>query len=257
LQTLRTKSTQFNLNKNNICLEDFRSLQSDQDDKDEYEDCSEGTDDGEEVEENGLGLLEQCRSYREASLYRYHYVVPADVSVLLNKGKKAKSPPSPLITYLIFSNIASFLHYCRLWNGALYVDEQDAMPSAEAQQVCKALLTQLLSKDSQEKVKKDPLTSAYFLDHLYYLALFKDFQGFEERTNKVLLSSKQRSLKSEQQVGMQDLCLFYRADAGILQNKEEAVCRTKSNLVEALLRYYDFINDVESSIVAKKAQMRQ
>lgn len=85
-----------------------------------------------------------------------------------------------------------------MWNGALFIGQgEEGMPPSEAQNVCKALLTQLLSKDSQEKVKKDSLTSAYFLDHLYYLSLFKDFQGFESASNKVTLDEEPRTLKHE------------------------------------------------------------
>ena len=73
--------------------------------------------------------------------------------------------------------MASFIYYYRLWNNSLVIDPHDGVPFEEARVICQALLTQLLSTDSQEKVKQDSMTSAYMLDHLYYLSLFKDFQG--------------------------------------------------------------------------------
>jgi hypothetical protein len=86
--------------------------------------------------------------------------------------------------------MASFLYYYRLWNGDMTIscstpstslDDLDvaSMPVEEAKAICLALTTQLLNKESEFKVAEDPLNSAYMLDHLYYLSLFKDFQGFQ------------------------------------------------------------------------------
>ena len=65
--------------------------------------------------------------------HRYVNFVPADIGSILNRkanqegikvGKSiARREPSPLVQYLIFSNIASFMFYYRLWNGRLLVDE--------------------------------------------------------------------------------------------------------------------------------------
>lgn len=108
-------------------------------------------------------------------------MIPGDVRKLLNRrpsqSEKLRNPSS-LVQYLIFSNIASFVYYYRLWNNKLTLD-LDGIPLSESQNISNALLTQLLSTDSQEKVKQDSMTSAYMLDHLYFLSLFKDFRGIE------------------------------------------------------------------------------
>jgi len=52
------------------------------------------------------------------------------------------------------------------------------IPLEESKAICLALTSQLLNKETQFKVAKDSMNSAYMLDHLYYLSLFKDFEGF-------------------------------------------------------------------------------
>lgn len=83
--------------------------------------------------------------------YRYDKVIPKDVMKLLNRKQnslEALREPSNLIMYLIFSNLASFIYYLRIWNGNLVIDNGDGIPLEQALIVCEALLTQLLSKDS-------------------------------------------------------------------------------------------------------------
>lgn len=43
----------------------------------------------------------------------------------LNKIPKrlSKKEPSPLLKYLLFSNMCSFMHYSQLWNGSLFVEK--------------------------------------------------------------------------------------------------------------------------------------
>jgi len=158
--------------------------------KDQLDDCSEENEEEQKGEqwvdvsaEQDLGedtVLEDSLCHYRELRNRYQTMVPGDVLKLLNRHSKPGAPvrePSSLLPYLVFSNLASFLHYYRLWNGNLVVGD-GAMPLEEAKHTCLALLTQLLSTDSQEKVKEDSMTSAYMLDHLYYLSLFRGFQGF-------------------------------------------------------------------------------
>ena len=170
---------------------------------------------------------------------RYSSSIPSDIFAMLNQKKEngievgkslARREPSPLVQYLIFSNIASFMFYYRLWNGRLTVEN---LTLDEAKSVCLALLTQLLSKDSQEKVKQDHIRSAYFLDHLYYLSLFKD-----------------ANLLQFQQVVLTDLESLFCFKKSLLTQQE--TMHPKTSLVEGLLRYYDFINDVESHLLQSK-----
>jgi hypothetical protein len=90
--------------------------------------------------------------------HRYHKNVPGDILKMLNRkvgnGDKLRQP-SRLVNYLIFSNTASFIFYYRLWNGHLFLHDgnDQGIPLDEAKHVCLALLTQLLSKDSQAKVE--------------------------------------------------------------------------------------------------------
>ena len=58
--------------------------------------------------------------------------------------------PSPLMKYLLFSNVCSLLFYLRRWNGRLILDDQ--LPKEAALNIAEALVTQLLSKNSQYKV---------------------------------------------------------------------------------------------------------
>lgn len=118
--------------------------------------------------------------------HRYQTIVPADVRKLLNRKTVSAElrQPSSLVQYLIFSNIATFVYYYRLWDCSLTIENDlssslQGMPAEEASNVCSALLTQLLSTESQMKVKQDSMPSAYMLDHLYYLSLFKDFRGVQ------------------------------------------------------------------------------
>jgi hypothetical protein len=75
------------------------------------------------------------KEYCAIITYRYQQHVSANVQTLLNKKGSAvvKRNPSPLIKYLIFSNLASFVYYSRLWNGELYVENDDGgIPQEEA-----------------------------------------------------------------------------------------------------------------------------
>ena len=60
--------------------------------------------------------------------------------------KLSKKQPSPLLKYLLFSNICSFMHYSKLWNGALHVETTqdgvlEGMPFNDAVNICEALTT--------------------------------------------------------------------------------------------------------------------
>ena len=92
-------------------------------------------DSDEEYEDQEQEEVEECdqNTHYQVMVYRYEKLIPC----------KVPRQPSPLIKYLIFSNVASFIYYCRLWNGDL-ID----MPEDDAFNMCQALLTQLLSKDS-------------------------------------------------------------------------------------------------------------
>ena len=100
--------------------------------------------------------LQQATLHYQIIRYRYQSVIPSDIIKLLNRTNNTIKvrEPSALVTYLIFSNMASFLFYYRLWNGEMLIsdDEDKGMPVIEAKNVCKALLTQLLSRESQQKI---------------------------------------------------------------------------------------------------------
>ncbi len=73
---------------------------------------------------------------------------------LLNRKCNSLGPPkkpSNLLMYLLFSNMASFIYYLRLWNGQMIVQKysnHDGIPLDLAIPICEALITQLLSKES-------------------------------------------------------------------------------------------------------------
>lgn len=143
--------------------------------------------------------------------YRFHHLIP---KVLPIKN------PSPLIDYLLFSNIASFLYYTRVWNGDLLVPQ--SLGFSEAESVSLALVTQLLSKDSQEKVKEGGMISAYLFDHLYFLQLFKNFE-----------KSDAGRVKEFQRLVLFDLKTIFGGESPLSR---------KSVVFECLIRYYDLIH---------------
>ena len=110
--------------------------------------------DGEEEESSDL--INDIKTHYEILRYRYETVIPKSIFALLNKKKVRPAAkvrePSPLVQYLIFSNMASFLYYYRLWNGEMVVQTSEnpdcGLPLAEAKAVCTALCTQLLSTES-------------------------------------------------------------------------------------------------------------
>ena len=135
-------------------LEQLKDLGSDEtgggDDHDsEFEDMDVEVD----LESDVIGKV---KIHYEILRYRYETVIPKSILALMNKKKVGSSAkvrqPSPLVQYLIFSNMASFLYYYRLWNGELVVQKSEnperGLPMAEAKAVCTALCTQLLSTES-------------------------------------------------------------------------------------------------------------
>jgi hypothetical protein len=62
--------------------------------------------------------------YNYVLKYRYESIIPRNINQLLNKVPSTNTiikKPSPLVKYLIFSNIASYIYYNRLWNGELFI----------------------------------------------------------------------------------------------------------------------------------------
>ena len=203
----------------------------------------------EDLEDEKSSILEKAALHYKVVRHRYHNNVPGDILSMLNRkvGKEGKlREPSRLVQYLIFSNTASYLFYYRLWNGHLFLHEtpDQGMPLDEAKHICMALLTQLLSKDSQAKVEEDSMTSAYMLDHLYYISLFKDFQGYS--AGKVKLEHS-NSVQDLQQLVLQDLDQLFCSTSVFSGIK---TMPTKTSLVEGLLRYYDFLNQTERGIMS-------
>jgi hypothetical protein len=78
-----------------------------------YKTTSDVKDDGDqEFEDEEVEEVEDCdeKIHYQVMLYRYDKLIPG----------KVPRQPSPLLKYLIFSNVASFIYYCRLWNGDLF-----------------------------------------------------------------------------------------------------------------------------------------
>ena len=244
-------SNKYNMNRLVVTVEKLKMLDegSENDQDSEFEDVD--VIDGEE--EESADLINDIKTHYEILRYRYETVIPKSIFALLNKKKVRPAAkvrePSPLVQYLIFSNMASFLYYYRLWNGEMVVQTSEnpdcGLPLAEAKAVCTALCTQLLSTESQFKVSEDPLNSAYMLDHLYYLSLFKDYQGLEG--GKVKLNNTRANLAEFQPFILDNLRQFV-TQVGFT-GKTLGLNR-KTVLIEGLFRYYDFLNDVEQTQLA-------
>ena len=101
------------LNSLNIHASDFEA-------DDQFEDDSEESHPGETTEEK-LRLIN------------------AIVAKRLRSIPKIEKQPSPLVKYLLFSNLCSLLYYLRQWNGNLIVGEH--MPLDQGLSVSEALVT--------------------------------------------------------------------------------------------------------------------
>ena len=150
-EVVRDAAEDCNLNSLNIFASDF-------DADDQFDDDSEGD--------------ENCPGDTSEDKLR---LINAIVAKRLQSIPKIDKQPSPLVKYLLFSNVCSLLYYLRQWNGNLLVGEH--MPLDQGLNVAEALVTQLLSKNSQYKVQKDSLASAYMLDYVYFVGLFQKRTG--------------------------------------------------------------------------------
>lgn len=99
------------------------------------------------------------------------------------------------------------------------------------------------------------------LDHLYYLSLFQDYQG--THFGKVILHNRRStSVTDYQNLVLEDLRDIFCAQSGLLSSERGACLPPKTSLVSCLLRYFDFINDIEQHLVehikqAKKQSKQQ
>ena len=130
---LTTVHKSFNLNTLKISDSQLKEVEADDKDRN-FEDI---VDEGEEIDEDisSDDAKVNWKEYCAIITYRYQKHVSANVQTLLNKKGSVLSvkKPSPLIKYLIFSNLASFVYYSRLWNGELYVENDDGgIPCEEA-----------------------------------------------------------------------------------------------------------------------------
>ena len=94
------------------------------------------------------------------SNFRDHFLKRVKQVPDLSKIVKVPSKLAPTLPYLIVSNLCSFLFYSRLYNGNLLETEPEVL--------CRLLLQQLMSEDSQRRVEAC-FESAYF-DHLRHVA---------------------------------------------------------------------------------------
>ena len=100
------------------------------------------------------------------------------------------------------------------------------------------------------------MNSAYMLDHLYYLSLFKDFQGFH--SGKPHLTSNASTAVSDlQPLILSDLkALLTPPKHLLLSTTSTCSPKQKTILIESLLRYFDFVNEIENQTTSTKTKQK-
>ena len=78
------------------------------------------------------------------------------------------------------------------------------------------------------------MRSAYMLDHLYYVSLFKDYK-----------SHSSTQVKALQPLVLQDLRAIFCVKSPLFSKDYDQYLNCKNSLVEGMLRYYDFVHGVE------------
>jgi len=108
--------------------------------------------------------MEETEDDTKVSGFRDHFVKRSNQIPKLDKLVKVPEKISQYLPFIITSNLCSFLFYSRFYNGSLL--------DSEPEQLCQALLKQLLAKESESRIEA-AIESAFF-DHLRHLSQSQD-----------------------------------------------------------------------------------